>query len=325
LSATLAFCAEHGVPARQCGKLIVATNSAQTLQLRALAARAADNGLACLWQDKTQIAAREPSITGDAALYVAQTGIADYAALCRKLAELLVRAGVEIRCSDKVLAIQEDSGGVCVDTPSATTRTARLVVCAGLQADRLARLAGLSLDLMVVPFRGDYFTLPAPRSDLVSTLIYPVPEPRLPFLGVHLTLTTNGRLTLGPSAMLAAARERYTPWAFNARDFFDSASYPGTWRLMARFPRAGALELSHALSRRMYLREARRFCPELQLDDLQETSCGIRAQLVNRRGEMVNDFLIRQTARSVHVLNAPSPAATSAFPIAEEIARCALD
>ena len=319
LQATLAFCAVNDVPHRQCGKLIVATDSAEVERLRALSVRGADNGLALEWWDAATIAAREPEVRGLAALYVRETGIADYPRLCRALAGHIVASGGELACGQQVLAIAERGDEVVLETAQGEWHGAQLVVCGGLQADRLARLAGLSVTCAVVPFRGDYYHLPAARSNLVNTLIYPVPDPALPFLGVHLTLTTDGGITLGPSAMLAFARERYRAWAWQAGDAWEALRFPGTWRLLSRFPRAGLAEVMHALSRHAYLRAAQRYCPNLRLDDLAAKSCGIRAQAVSREGEMLHDFLFQTTPRSVHVLNAPSPAATSAFPIAQAI------
>ncbi|MGE0858397.1 MAG: L-2-hydroxyglutarate oxidase [Gammaproteobacteria bacterium] len=319
LRATFEFCAAHDIPHRRCGKLIVATDARDEARLRDLAARAAHNGLTLEWLDRAGIAAREPRVRGVAALFVAETGIADYPALCAALAnEIRARDG-ELLLGHEVLAIQERADEAVIETTQGALRGARLVVCGGLQADRLARLAGLEVALAIVPFRGDYFTLPAARSALVSTLIYPVPDPALPFLGVHLTLTADGGLTLGPSAMLALAREIYRPWAWQARDALEALRYAGTWRLLARYPRAGVAELLHAASRRAYLAAARRYCPELTLDDLATWSCGIRAQAVSPAGELIHDFAFAGTARSVHVLNAPSPAATAAFPIAEAV------
>jgi L-2-hydroxyglutarate oxidase len=317
VAATLAFCAEYGIAHRQCGKLVVATDEVEAVRLRDLAARAQANGLDCDWLDRAGIAAREPAVAGVAALFVRDTGIADYPAMCTRLAALFVEAGGELHLGQTVRAIAERADGVTVEVARGEPLSADfLVVCGGLQADRLARLAGLDVDVAIVPFRGDYYRLPAARSELVSTLVYPVPDPRLPFLGVHLTLTADGGITVGPTAMLALARERYARWAFDPADAFASLGNPGTWRLLARFPRAGLAEVAHAFSRRLYLREAQRYCPALTLADLADHACGIRAQAVTRAGEMVHDFLIEQTARSVHVLNAPSPAATSAFPIA---------
>ncbi len=319
ITATLAFCEEHAIPMRRPGKLIVATDGVEVERLRALAARAADNGLACTWLDAAAIREREPRVDGRAALYVGETAITDYPALCRRLADLVVANGGEVVLGEEVRAIAEQRDRVAVETVARRFDARRLAVCGGLQADRLARLAGLAPDCAIVPFRGDYYRLPAARAGLVDALIYPVPDPRLPFLGVHLTPTVDGALTVGPTAMLAGARERYRKWAFEARDFRETLRWPGTWRVLARYPRAGAGECLHALSRRAYLQAARRYCPALELADLAQHRCGIRAQAVTRSGELVSDFLFARGTRSVHVLNAPSPAATSAFPIAAEI------
>ncbi|MEQ8493051.1 MAG: L-2-hydroxyglutarate oxidase, partial [Gammaproteobacteria bacterium] len=318
-AATVAFCREHDVPWQRCGKLIVATDAREAARLDELAGRARANGLAVSALDAAGIAAREPAVNGVAALFVAETGIVDYPALCRRLAASITAAGGEIRCNAAVLAIDERADAVTVETTDSTLRADYLVACAGVQADRVARLAGLAVDFHMLPFRGDYYRVPAARANLVSTLIYPVPDPRLPFLGVHLTLTTDGGLTIGPTAMLALARERYAKWAFDWRDAAAVLGSSAGWRTLARYPRAGAIELAHALSRRLYLRAAQRYCPELRLSDLAEHACGIRAQAVSPRGELISDFLIEQTPRSVHVCNAPSPAATSAFPIAEAL------
>ncbi|MBK6660924.1 MAG: L-2-hydroxyglutarate oxidase [Proteobacteria bacterium] len=319
LAATYAFCAAHDVPHRRCGKMIVATDRDELERLRALASRAADNGLSLSWLEAADIAAREPEVRGLAALYVEETGIADYPRLCQALAARLVAEGVDLEFHAEVLVIDERRDEVVIEASRGSWRAAHLVVCGGLQSDRLARLAALPVDFAVVPFRGDYYRMPAARSSLVKTLIYPVPDPALPFLGVHLTLTTDGGITLGPSAMLAFAREDYRAWAWQGRDAWQALGFPGTWRLLSRFARAGVSEILHAASRHAYLRAARRYCPSLVLSDLAEKSCGIRAQAVSRDGEMIHDFLFQTTARSVHVLNAPSPAATSAFPIAEAI------
>lgn len=319
LEASYAFCAAHGVPHKRCGKMIVATDAGEVERLRALATRAADNGLSLTWLDAAAIAAREPEVRGLAALYVEETGIADYPRLCQALARQLCADGVDLEFNAEVTAIAESREEIVIETTRGVWRAAQLVVCGGLQSDRLARLARLPVDFAVVPFRGDYYRLPDSRSGLVNTLIYPVPDPALPFLGVHLTLTTDGGITLGPSAMLAFAREDYRAWAWRGVDAWQALSFPGTWRLLSRFARAGVSEVLHAASRRAYLGAARRYCPALVLSDLAEKSCGIRAQAVSRDGEMIHDFLFETTARSVHVLNAPSPAATSAFPIAEAV------
>jgi (S)-2-hydroxyglutarate dehydrogenase len=319
VAATMRFCAEHDIPHRQCGKLIVATDSDESERLRALATRAAANGLRTTVLDAAGIRAREPAVRGVAGLYVAETGIADYPAMCARLAELFVADGGTLICGAEIRTIAERADGVSLETNAATWRCHRLVVCGGLQADRLAHMAGLDVDFAIVPFRGDYYRMPQERGGLVSTLIYPVPDPRLPFLGVHLTLTTSGTITIGPTAMLAFARERYRKWAIDWRDCSELARFPGAWRLLGRYPRAGGIELLHATSRHLYLRAARRYCPDLQTGDLARHECGIRAQAVARDGTLIHDFLIVETSRSVHVCNAPSPAATAALPIAETV------
>jgi len=198
------------------------------------------------------------------------------------------------------------------------------VVCGGLQADRLARLAGLTSAARIVPFRGEYFQLPRERSGIVERLIYPVPDPSLPFLGVHLTPMVDGRVTVGPNAVLGLAREGYRKGSVNRRDVRDIVTFPGFWRLARGQVRTGALEMRNSLFKRGYLAAARRYCPSLQLSDLLPYEAGIRAQAVLADGTMVHDFLLEETARSLHVLNAPSPAATSAIPIGEMIADRAL-
>lgn len=319
LAATAAFCAEHGIAHERCGKLIVASSPRELPGLAQLAERAVANGLAPEHLDAAAIIEREPDVRGCAALFVPDTAITDYPAICARLAQLIVAADGEIVFTAEVTAISERPAEIVVETSRGAWTASHLVVCGGLQADRLARLAGLAIDFSIVPFRGDYFTLPQGRSGLVRTLIYPVPDARLPFLGVHLTRTVGGGLTLGPSAMLAFAREDYRAWACDARDLRETFAFGGTWRLLARYPRAGLAELACALSRRAYLRAARRYCPALELSDLASASCGIRAQAVTHRGDMIHDFLLLETARSLHVANAPSPAATSAFPIADTL------
>ncbi len=319
IAATEAFCRTHAIAFERCGKLIVATSTDELPALDALAARAVANGLAIERLDANAIIEREPDIRGRAAIFVRDTAIADYPSLCRRLAELLLAHDGAVIHHAEVTHIIERADEVIVETSQGSFAASRLIVCAGLQADRVARLAGLAIDFAIVPFRGDYYTLPGTRSGLVKTLIYPVPDARLPFLGVHLTRTTTGDITLGPSAMLAFARETYRPWALVPRDAGDVLRFPGTWRLLTKFPRAGIGEFARTLSRRAYLAAVRRYCPALELTDLTQLSCGIRAQAVRRNGEMVHDFMLLATPRTLHVGNAPSPAATSAFPIADAI------
>ena len=319
LRATFEFCERFGIKHRRCGKLIVATDAEELERLHDIGERARANGLVCDNLDAAAIGELEPNIVGRVALRIADTGIADYSAICTTLAKLIAEAGGQVILNTRVADIAEAASKVRLETDRGAFTARHLVVCGGLQADRLARMAGLDTDFAIVPFRGDYYRLPPMRSTLVSTLIYPVPDPRLPFLGVHLTPTTDGFITVGPTAMLAFAREIYRKWAVNIRDMSDALSFRGTWRLLARFPRAGWQECLHAIDRKCYLHAAQRYCPGLIVDDLNHHECGVRAQAVTAGGEMIHDFLIKQTSRSVHVCNAPSPAATAAFPIADAI------
>ena len=214
----------------------------------------------------------------------------------------------------------ENGAGVVLQTTAGPVRADRVVFCGGLQADRLARLAGIEPDFRIVPFRGEYYDVRPEKADLVSTLIYPIPDPELPFLGVHLTPTVTGGLNVGPNAVLGLAREGYAKYSFAWADVRDLATFPGMWRVARSNVRTGAREMKNSLSKRGYLKECRKYCPSLALDDLTPREAGIRAQAVMRDGSFVHDFLLRQTARTLHVINAPSPAATSALPIGEKLA-----
>ena len=319
LKQTIEFCQAHSVPYLQCGKLIVATSSDETERLRILALRAAANGASSHWLAAGELAEREPAIRGEAALLIPESGMVDYGAVCHALRLYLLKAGVELRLNTEVLTLRESASEV-VATTNAEARTARYaIVCAGVLGDRLARRAGLKVEFALIPFRGDYYRLPAARSGLVNHHIYPVPDPRLPFLGVHLTRLIDGGISVGPSAMLAFAREGYDRLSFDVRDSYEMLKFPGLWRLLARFPAAGVQELAAASSSRFYLRLVHKYCPEIELSDLLPHPSGVRAQAVSRDGKLVHDFILRQTARITYVLNAPSPAATSALPIAAEI------
>jgi L-2-hydroxyglutarate oxidase len=265
------------------------------------------------------VQALEPAIAGVAALRVEETGIVDYPGMCAAMANRIRAAGGELRFNTPVVRIEERADAVTVITAGTSVRAGHLVVCAGLQADRMLRLSGLTPDFAIVPFRGDYYRLAARHNALVRHLIYPVPDPSLPFLGIHLTRMIDGSVTLGPSAMLALAREDYRKTGFDLRDALALVGNPGLWRLLFRYRAAGFRELGCALSPRRYLAAAQRYAPGLELDDLQPYPAGIRAQAVSPQGALIHDFLLKQTARVLHVCNAPSPAATAALPIAAEI------
>ncbi len=316
---TMAFCDSHGIPYDQCGKLIVATSSLQLERLGALEDRARQNGLHVERLDRAQLAEREPNISGLGALLVAETGIVDYGAVSRGFANVFAASGGEVRYQCDCIGIREEADRVVVETTKGTIEARCVVACAGVQADRIARAAGLDLDFRIVPFRGDYYRLPANRDNLIKHLIYPVPDPDLPFLGVHLTRMIGGFITVGPNAAMALSREKYGRYDVSPRDAADLAGYSGTWRMLWKNRRSALAELASALSPRRYLELCRKYCPSLSLDDLQPYPSGIRAQAVSRDGTLLHDFLIRSTARTIHICNAPSPAATAALPIGRHI------
>ncbi|WP_433196991.1 L-2-hydroxyglutarate oxidase [Nocardia sp. CA-107356] len=316
---TKEFAAAHGIAFEVCGKLLVATDAGEHERMRALHERSVANGVDVELIDAAELTRREPHVTGVGALFVPATGIIDFTRVTIALAEEVRAAGGEIVLDAEITALTETEDAVTASGPAGSWNARTLVVCAGLQADRMAALAGLQTDFRIVPFRGEYYQLPASRAGLVHTLIYPIPDPALPFLGVHLSPTIDGALTVGPNAVLGLAREGYRKGSFDARDARAILGFPGLHRVARAHMRTGLRELRNSLFKRGYLAECRRYCPELTVADLRPREAGIRAQAVLRDGTLVHDFMIERTPRSIHVLNAPSPAATSAMPIAEYI------
>ncbi len=323
-AATTAFARDHGIPVATPGKLIVATEESELPRLSALAERAGVNGIEAVPVGAPELREREPHIVGLAGLSLPETGIIDYAVVARTLADGLRDRGVDLQLGTAALSIHESSAEVVVETTRGTSRARTLVACAGLHSDRLARAAGLETDLRIVPFRGEYFELAPERSDLVRHLIYPVPDPALPFLGVHLSPTIDGRITVGPNAVLGLSREGYPKGSMSARDVKDLATWPGLWKVARAQWRTGLVEMRNSLDTRGYLRLCQRYCPSLTRADLRPHVAGIRAQAVRRDGTLVHDFVLERTRRSIHVLNAPSPAATSALPIGDHLAHSLL-
>ena len=318
--ATKEFCQAHGIPFQTIGKLVVATSELEVRRLHDLHERAGDNGIDVEPVSGERLREMEPHVRGLEALFVRSTGIVDYRRVTAAMAEEVRLAGGEVRTGIAVTGIREDDDTVQVLTQHGVLRARHLVACAGLQADRVARMGGLDTDFRIVPFRGEYYELPSSRAGLVRHLIYPVPDPDLPFLGVHLSPTIDGRITVGPNAVLGLSREGYRRSHVSLRDVADYARFPGMWKVARANVRTGAVEVKNSLSRRGYLNECRRYCPDLTLGDLRPHEAGIRAQAVMRDGTLVHDFLLRSTPRQLHVANAPSPAATSALPIGEMIA-----
>lgn len=323
--ATKIFCAENGIKFETCGKLIVATNDLEVERMGKLYERALLNQIDCELIDRAELVRREPHIEGKGAIFARTTGIVDYKQVCDAIAVKIRALGGMVELGVKVDGIDETPAQITVRGGGKSWTARQLVACAGLQADRIAEMAGLRADFQIVPFRGEYYRLPASRQGLIKALIYPVPDPELPFLGVHLTLMIDGGITVGPNAVLGFAREGYPKFSFSPRDVARFMSFPGFWKVIKNNWKSGTQEMRDSLFKSGYLELCRKYCPSLTLADLQPQEAGIRAQAVMRDGTLVHDFLFKHTARGVFVCNAPSPAATSAFPIggliADEVAK----
>ncbi|HEY3752776.1 MAG TPA: L-2-hydroxyglutarate oxidase [Pseudonocardiaceae bacterium] len=317
----VAFAEENGAPVDVCGKLIVATSDDEVPRLAALADRAKANGVPVTRLSPAQAREHEPEVACVAALWVDTTAVIDFPAVCTAMVAQLTEAGADLRLNTPVLGIRAGrAGGVEVATPEGVLRSDALVNCSGLQADRVARLAGLKPAATVVPFRGEYYELRPRARDLVRGLIYPVPDPALPFLGVHLTRMLDGSVHAGPNAVLALSREGYRWSDVSVRDIGEVARFPGMWRMARKFARTGVDEVARSLSRRRFAVGLARLVPALTPADLVRAESGVRAQAVLPDGSLVDDFLIETAPHQVHVLNAPSPAATSSLEIARHVA-----
>jgi len=316
-SAIMAFCKEHRLPYRQCGKLLVATTPVEHDRMQALKQRCIQNRIQVFELDRQELVRMEPHIQGLGALLVPATGICDFAGITRRMAALFSDRGGFVQMGHPVTGLMETRDEVTVYTRSRTFSTRYLLVCAGLMADRLAKMMHIDIDFAILPFRGEYYQLPGHRTGIVSRLIYPVPDPDLPFLGVHLTPMIDGRITVGPNAVLGFDREGYGRFNANMSDIVQMAAFPGFWKVMGRHLSSGIQEQKDSLWKPGYLARIRKYCPSLTLKDLLPCPPGIRAQAVMKNGDLVHDFLFAQTPRSLHVCNAPSPAATSAIPIAQ--------
>ncbi len=323
--ATKGFCDEHGIPYEVCGKMLVATNEMEAERMKALLERAKKNDIAVEAVSAEELRRREPNIAGVGALFVKTTGIVDYKRVAEAMGQVIRAGGGEIEFGIQVDAIKEGSADVLVGAGNRRWTAKRLIACAGLQSDRLARIASCKIDHQIVPFRGEYYRLPPSKNGIVRHLIYPIPDPDLPFLGIHLTRTVDGGVTVGPNAVLGLAREGYAKFSINVKDVAEYAAFPGFWKTINANLKSGVAEMRNSLSKRGYLKECQKYCPSLRVNDLLPEEAGIRAQAVKRDGTLIHDFLFVQTERMLHVCNAPSPAATSAIPIGEMIAdRCGL-
>jgi L-2-hydroxyglutarate oxidase LhgO len=317
------FCEEHGVPFERCGKIVVATTASEVPRLDQLERRGRANGLKGVKRlGPEELRDYEPNAAGVAALHVAETGIVDYREVARAYARELEARGVAIVTGARATAVLRREASVVVESTAGAVEARVFVGCAGLASDRIARMAGLDVDIAIVPFRGEYWMLAPERANLVKNLIYPVPDPAFPFLGVHFTrrIGEARAIEAGPNAVLALKREGYARTSFDARDAWDVATWPGFWRMAGKHWRAGLGEQWRSLSRAAFARACAALVPAITERDLAPGGSGVRAQAVARNGALLDDFAFAEGPRMVHVLNAPSPAATASLAIGEEIA-----
>jgi L-2-hydroxyglutarate oxidase LhgO len=312
----VAFCEQHGIAYELCGKVVVVTAEEEMPRLQELFRRGQANGVQGLELiGPERLREIEPHAQGLNALYVPATGIVDFTRVAHTYARLVQERGGEIRTRHQVQKVVRADGGLVLETSSATVHTKYLINCGGLFADRLARMAGASLDLRIVPFRGEYYTVAPQRRDLVKNLIYPVPDPALPFLGVHFTRTVTGKIEAGPNAVLAFAREGYSKADINLKDVWEVFAFAGFRAMAMRYWQTGIGEMYRSVSKRAFLKALQRLLPELTAEDLQPGGSGVRAQAISREGALVDDFVISATDHAIHVLNAPSPGATASLAI----------
>ena len=319
------FCQEQGIAHQACGKLVVATREDELVALGELEKKGIANGLKGLRRvSAAELKEYEPHVAGIAGLRVSETGIVDYVKVCEKYAEIITAGGGEIHLNFKVTRVKKKSQELILCSGSGEIRCRNLVNCAGLYSDRITRMCGIKPGMQIIPFRGEYYELIPERGSLVHNLIYPVPDPRFPFLGVHFTRRIAGGVEAGPNAVLAFKRQGYGKWSFSWRDAAQFALYPGFWAMGLKFWKMGLGEFHRSFSKRAFVRALQRLIPEIRDEDLQPGGAGVRAQALEANGFLVDDFRIKETEHMVHVLNAPSPAATASISIGRSIAALAL-
>ena len=320
------FCREADIDHEVCGKLVVACNDTELERLRKLEERGRQNGLEGIeFLGREAMLEREPNVGGIAALRVPQEGIVDYPAVCSELKRRITANGGDVQTGARVTRLKQCGGEWIATTPNGEFAGRYLVNCAGLHCDRVAGLAGEKRETRIVPFRGEYYKLVEGSEGVVRHLIYPVPDPQFPFLGVHFTRLIHGGIEAGPNAVLAFAREGYRKTDVNVRDLWDAVTYSGLWRFVAKYPRMTALELWQSLSKRRFCKALQKLVPIIRVTDIEPGGAGVRAQAMAREGNLIQDFCLIQRPAALHVLNAPSPAATASLAIGEEIVRKILE
>ena len=314
------FCQENDIEYQRCGKVIVATDESELGRLEQLQERGTANGVEGLETiGPERLREIEPHSRGIKALYAPGTGIVDYTAVSKAYASKIAAGGGEVLTGRAVTRIRRSSGSIALETTGGSLESDYVINCAGLHADRVARMMGVVPEVRIIPFRGEYYTLSKERRDLVKTLIYPVPNPRFPFLGVHFTRNVHGEVEAGPNAVLALAREGYRKTNVSLRDTLGTFGYPGFWAMTMKHWKTGIGEWHRSMMKSVFLRDLQRLLPEVRSEDLVPGGSGVRAQAVDRRGRLLDDFSIQQTEGAIHVLNAPSPGATSSLSIGKHI------
>ena len=314
------FCEERGIPFETCGKLIVATSEEELPRLDELYRRGVGNGLRGIRMlEASEIREHEPYAAGLRGIHVPITGVVDYLRVAKEYASVIISRGGQIHCSCEVRTIRHSGNATIVETSLGEIETRLLVNCAGLHSDRVSRMTGAKLDLTIVPFRGEYYNLAKEKEQLVRGLLYPVPDPRFPFLGVHFTRRIGGGVEAGPNAVLALAREGYTKQGFRARDVLDYATFPGFWVMAAKYGRVGVEEYYRSWSKRAFARSLQKLVPEITEADLVPGGTGVRAQALSQNGQLIDDFRFAYADGVLHVCNVPSPAATASLAIAKYV------
>ncbi|RFU64810.1 L-2-hydroxyglutarate oxidase [Peribacillus glennii] len=313
------YCDQHSINYDICGKLIVATDESELTELDKLYQRGLENGLNIEIINKEEMKEIEPNVNGISAIKVPMAGIVNYKQVSESFAKNILEKGGELKVNTKVVDIKEKDEEIEVMTNQGTFTTKYFINCGGLFSDRITIMAGVDPKMKIVPFRGEYYKLKESKSHLVNNLIYPVPDPQFPFLGVHLTRMINGEIHVGPNAVLAFKREGYKKTDLDLNDLMEVLSYPAFWKIAKQHLRYGIGEMHRSVSKKKFLESLRKLVPAVQLDDLVKTESGVRAQALTIDGQLVDDFLILKSKRSIHVCNAPSPAATASMAIGEEI------
>lgn len=314
------FCEEHSIPHERCGKIVVATDESELPQLKMLEERGIENGLQGIKRlTKEEIKEFEPHANGIEALYVPQTGIVDYTAVTNKYAKLIMKNGGEIKLNSKAVSIKINCNQIVVQTEQDEFKSKYLVNCGGLYSDKIAKMSGVNPDVKIIPFRGEYYELKKERQYLVKNLIYPVPDPQFPFLGVHFTRMIHGGVEAGPNAVLAFKRTGYKKTDIDISQIAEMLLYPGFWKMAKQHYKMGWEEFKRSFSKKLFVKSLQKLIPELTEDDIIPGGAGVRAQALDRNGKLLDDFRIIQTDKMIHVLNAPSPAATASLSIGNTI------